>query len=115
MYKRPKKRKSPYKHHVREHLRRNGKGNLRPVRDYDRGKGDKPAPKPRRRRVVVSGSKSSANPSGAVYGVVIYYPDYKSERLDIDAKDYRGALAGGLERRDITEPPKLVRIRRRRV
>lgn len=98
------KRKSPYQHKVRNHIRQN-----RPVRQYERGKGDKPASNPRRRRVV----GGSQNPAGAPYDVTIIYVG-ASERFDVDAKNYLGALDGGLADREEIEPPRIIRMRRGR-
>jgi len=108
----PAKRKSPYKHHVKEHLRRNGKGIRKPVTDYDRGKGKQPYLRLRRSRVVGGGSNPAPNLSEVAYDVNIFYADYRSEHFSVDAKDYPGALMGGLEQRDTIEPPKIVRMRR---
>ncbi len=125
-----KSRKSPVRHKVRKHKRLG-----RPVQSYMRGHGDKPklgrrtrrsgvsAPRPASRSVGHSGNPrgnpgrgrvvgNPSNPSGTGYDVRIYYIDYRSERFSVDAKDYPSALTGGLEQRDIIEPPKIVRMRR---
>ncbi len=98
------KRRSPYRHKVRNHVR-----NKRPVRNYERGKGDKLASNPRRRRVV----GGSLSPPGGPYDVTIVYVG-SSERFDVDAKDYLGALDSGLEGRGEIEPPQMIRMRRGR-
>ncbi len=98
------RRKSPYHHEVRKHIRQN-----RPVRQYERGKGDKTASNPRRRRVV----GGSPSPSGGLYDVTIVYVG-SSERFDVDAKNYLGALDSGLEGRAEIEPPRMIRMRRGR-
>ena len=121
--KRPvKNRKSPYRHRVKEHKRLG-----RPVQTYMRGIGDKTKLSGRRSRkgslarsrVVGDSSNSSRrSPKGSAeadYDITIYYFDYKSERLSVDAKDYPSALTGGLEQRDTIEPPKIIRMRKGRV
>lgn len=101
---RVKKRKTPYKHPVKEHRR---KGN--PVQKYERGKGDQAKKKSKRRSRVVGGGSV---PSG--YGVAIYYFDDRSERFGVGARNYVGALGYGLEQRDAVSPVHLIRIRRDR-
>jgi len=96
------RRKTPYRHKVRNHVRQN-----RPIRNYERGKGGQPSSNPRRRRVV----GGSVNPSGGPYDVTIVYVG-SSERFDVDAKDYVGALDSGLGGRAEIEPPRMIRMRR---
>ena len=121
-------RKSPCRHRVKEHKRLG-----RPVHSYMRGLGDKPRLGGRVHRRGGIGSRSTGysgnpgdnpgrgrvvgnptSPSGTAYDVNIYYADYRSERFNVDAKDYPSALTGGLEQRDTIEPPKIVRMRRGR-
>lgn len=96
------KRKSPYKHPVKEHRR---KGN--PVRNYERGKGNQVV-KARRSRVV----GGSSNPSE--FDVSLYYYDNKRENVEVSAKNYSKALGSGLERRDAVSPVHIIRVRRER-
>lgn len=93
------KRKSPYHHKVRNHIRQN-----RPVRQYERGKGDKPFSNPGRRRVVGGTSMGE-------FDISIFYIDEPSERFSVDAKDYRKALGAGIEMRDKPLPPRTIRMR----
>jgi len=107
------KRKSPYKHKVRKHMRLG-----RPVRKYERGKGRKPATpiRVRRRRVVgapVRGKKPRVEPSGSgsLYDITINYPGGPPDRFDVDARSYMGALDSGIVDRERTVAPKMIRIR----
>lgn len=94
------RRKSPYRHKVRNHIR-----NRRPVRQYERGKGDKPFTNPRRR--VVGGLNLGE------FDISIFYVGEVSELFSVKAKNRVGALDIGLEARDKPLPPRLVRMRRR--
>ena len=94
----PSKRKSPYKHPVKKHVR---KGT--PVNNYERGKGDK-AIKNRRSRVV------GGNPSSSAYDVTVQYIG-STEVVIVDAKNYLNALDMGLENRDKIERPTSIRMR----
>ncbi len=96
------KRKSPFKHDVKNHVRKG-----RPVVQYERGKGDQAKKSKRKSRVVGGGSNSSSS----VYDVTIIY-DGSSERFDVDARNYLGALGGGLSDRDRVDSPSIVRMRR---
>lgn len=95
------KRKTPYKHDVRNHLR-GGK----PVNKYERGRGGKP--KVTRKSRVVGGSLPSHGSS--TYDVTVSYAG-SSEVLNVDARNYLGALDAGLAGRDKIERPKSVRMR----
>ena len=105
------RRKSPYHHEVRNHVRQN-----RPVRQYERGKGRKPAQPPGRRRRV--GNPVVRNPIGnpqsrsaGIFNVHITYFDGDTERLDVDGKNYVEAIAAGEEGRDKPKPPRIIRMR----
>lgn len=95
------KRKSPHEHQVGHHVREG-----RIVRDYQRGKGDKPI---RTRRSRVVGETNPIEP----YDITIFY-DRTKEKLNVDAKDYIGALDSGLAYRDEIQPPKIIRMRKGR-
>ena len=104
-------RKSPYRHKVRAHKRKN-----RPVNKYDRGKGNQPPqPEGRRRRVGVSLSKNPHNPNGGVdgspYNVTIVYFDRDTEKLDVDATSYDQAMVVGIEDRVETKALRIIRIK----
>ena len=99
------RRKSPYRHDVREH-KRSGKNGAYPVHKYKRGKGDEPPHNPRRRRVV-----GGMNPGG-LFDVSVFYVGEASERFSVDAKDYGGALGEGIESRDKSLPPETIKLRK---
>jgi len=99
---RKKKRKSPYRHKVREHKRKG-----RPVRSYVRGKGEKPH---KDRAYLVGESK---------YSVKVVYPDHTSEYVQVPpigrAKlpfAFRKALDVGIELRRYIKQPVIVSVRR---
>jgi len=100
------RRKTPYKHHVRRHYRRDKRGNRYPVTDYDRGKGRPVRKTPRRRRVV--GKKSSSS-----YVASIVYPDTSSESATVTAPNWASAIDAGLKKRERMDKPKEVRVRLR--
>ncbi len=102
---RVKTRKTPYKHPVKEHKRKG-----KPVQKYERGKGDQAKKNSKRRSRVVGGSR---NPARSIYDITVIYVG-ASERLEVDAKNYIGALDSGLADRDEIETPKMVRMRRER-
>lgn len=96
-----KKRKSPYKHRVREHLRQGTQ-----IHQYSRGSGDKPQSR-RRKRVV-------GNPVEDVYDSFssrIYYIRGKSERFDVSGPKYIDALSNALEKRESIKTPLKIRLR----
>ena len=97
----PKHRKSPYKHRVRSHTR---KGRL--VRSYERGKGERPLPAPRRRPV-------SPRSSGQFFRVRILYSDGGVETVIVNASSYLSAIDKGLmERRRLGTPYTIALARR---
>lgn len=96
-----KRRKSPYKHKVREHTRQN-----RPVVQYERGKG-KQMFSPRRSRVI------GGNP-GDTFDMTFFYIGEPREEFPVEAKNYGDALSAGIEMRDKPLPPKVIKMRRQR-
>lgn len=96
-------RKSPYRHHVKNHVRRNGKGTWKPVKDYDRGKGEKE--ERRRRRRVVGGSE---NP----YHVNIYYVEEGPEIMDMEAKSGHEVVERSITDRETQDYPYKISFRR---
>jgi len=97
----PSHRRSPFKHHVRRHLRKN-----RPVRDYDRGEGSKPPHSmPRVRTSKSLTPKLTSSKRGGGFAVTIEYPDYSKENLIVTAANYPNALQKSLmERRQVKAP-----------
>ena len=93
------KRKSPYEHPVRNHVRQG-----RPVRRYLRGEGDKPRSTRRKRVVGASAGKVSE------YYVTIFYVDGTSETFTVDARNYVRALDSGIESREESERPHIIRL-----
>ena len=91
-------RKTPYKHPVKKHKRKG-----KPVNKYERGKGDK-AKNQRKSRVV------GGNPSSSAFDVTVNYVG-SAEVLNVDARNYLGALDRGLETRDKIERPTSIRMR----
>jgi hypothetical protein len=85
-------RKSPIRHHVRQH-RRNG----RPVHDYNRGHGSHPANPPSLRRPPTSRASG--------YAVHISYVSHPSETLRMNAPSFPDAIATTMEARRSIEPP----------
>ena len=98
-------RKSPYKHHVRKHIRKG-----KPVHDYDRGKGNKPS-------LIRPFSIGGSTP----YIVKVTYPDTSSETVNVSSSGrnpapiaFRNALNIGVEMRRLIKPPKIISVRRRK-
>ena len=76
----PQHRKSPYKHNVRSHTRKN-----RPVKRYVRGAGKKPVVRRRPRKIIQHKQNNS-------FTARVEYTDYSSETLDVSGKSYVEAL-----------------------
>lgn len=104
------KRKSPYRHHVKNHVRSN-----RPVRDYDRGSGDKPLDRRSRRHRVVGETMEevTGEEMGLIgpYTVTIDYVEAPSEVIVQSAPDYGAAIDPALERRTSIMVPRRVTLR----
>jgi len=94
-------RKSPYRHHVSEHVRRDGNGSWKPVSDYERGKGDKPYGRSRPHKVIGE---------DVAFDVKVYYHDHSSEELTVQAPSDLNALDEAMNL--ITDIPKTFVIRR---
>ena len=99
-----KKRKSPYKHTVKDHIRSG-----RQVKNYLRGKGNKTA--------VTKKFSLGSSP----YIVKVTYLDRSSETVDVSPSKkrdvttvFRNALNIGVELRRYIKPPIIVSVRRRR-
>jgi hypothetical protein len=100
-----KKRKTPYKHHVRGHKRAGFS-----VRSYERGKGDKPAPsrKARQKRFV---PKETGKKKGK-FEFYVTYVDGSKEFVDVDASSYPQALDAGFSARNSVKAASVVRLKR---
>lgn len=90
------KRKSPYRHPVRRHIRSGVE-----VKRYDRGKGSKPK----------QASKTRTPLKGGDFTVLIYF-DSERESHPVRAKTYTAALNAGLGMIQTPEIPDRIRIRR---
>ena len=102
----PQHRKSPYKHRVRKHQRKN-----RPVHSYERGKGAKPAVI--RKLVKRSNLKNNPGHNPEKFEVSIAYADSSSEKLDVSAPTYVAALSRSIEERKKTNIPVTFVLRKR--
>ena len=89
-------RKHPYRHPVKSHVR---SGNR--VKNYKRGKGDKPR----------DSSKNSLGRGGVNYSVQVFYPS-GSEAHNVGGSTYVGALKSGLGHLDTDATPIRVHLRR---
>jgi len=101
---RRRKRKSPFRHKVRGHVRRSSKGEKVRVKEYWRGNGE-----PSIRRL-----KRTRNPKGSSlksFVVKITYPDKSTEQIRVEAFNYFKALEEGLVRRKRLAPPLIVDVR----
>ena len=90
------KRKTPYRHPVKSHVR---SGNR--VTNYERGKGNKPK----------GASKSSLGRGGVNYSVQVFYPS-GSESYSVGGATYVGALKSGLSHLDADGTPYRVHLKR---
>jgi len=102
---RKKKRKSPYKHKVRDHTRRAPK-TKRPirVRQYWRGDGAPPKPKPKLFK--------RSHQSQSTYLVKILYSNVSGETFTVQSTDYPTAIDQGLLLRRKMEMPMQVEAKR---
>ena len=89
-------RKHPYRHPVKSHVR---SGNR--IRNYKRGKGDKPR----------GSSKNSLGRGGVNYSVQVFYSS-GSEAHNVGGSTYVGALKSGLNRLETEDAPIRVHLRR---
>lgn len=91
-------RKSPYKHHVKKHIRRG-----RSVTDYDRGKGKQPKQPQVGKKPTLSYKQSSSN-----FIVNIRYTSITAERIPVHAVNAAQAIEQAMiMRRNIEEPLKV--------
>lgn len=97
----PTRRKSPFRHKVRDHYRSG-----RPVSRYWRGKGDKPRP-----RLVKVFHPHVGNSSPTDYNVEIKYSS-SSENLFVVANDVLSAMDKALQMRSRIESPTSIILRR---
>ena len=96
----PRRRKSPYKHHVTEHIREGHH-----VEAYVRGKGAKSnQPKRPFHRALLD--KISG------FQVNIEYPNYSKETFDVKARGYLGALDEAIDERSMYMEPVRISLRR---
>lgn len=98
-----KKRKSPYRHHVRGHARAGIS-----VHAYERGKGEKPRRKARR----VTPKPPKEKGKGGRFGFHITYVDASHEAFDVRAPSYVRALDEGFEARTRIKEPAVIRLKR---
>jgi len=105
----PKKRKSPYRHRVREHKRQG-----HPVHSYERGKGDKPTLSKKRRLSTYVRKEKVPSPKSksTSFNVKVEYPDYSFETFDVVAPSFVHALDRGIEERKQLKIPIIVAMRR---
>jgi hypothetical protein len=90
-------RKSPIKHHVRQHRRKG-----RPVRDYERGHGSRP------NKIAQPRLRHSNQQSNSAYAVEIMYEALPSETIPVSAANYPDAIEMAMSsRREITSPWKI--------
>jgi len=90
------KRRSPYRHPVRSHIRSGVE-----VKKYERGKGSKPK-RTQRTRIPARGGD---------FTVIVFF-DGERESHPVKAKTYTDALNSGLNRIQTPEIPQRIRIRR---
>ena len=90
------RRKSPYRHPVKSHVR---SGNR--VTNYERGKGKKAG----------NPSPSRGGGGGVRYSVQVFYPS-GSEAHNVGSSTYVGALKSGLNRLETEDAPIRVHLRR---
>lgn len=102
------KRKSPYKHDVREHIR-----NGRTVLTYERGKGDQKKKKKRRERKQVEDVVKKREPrKSGEYDVRVEYPDKSYENVMVQASNYHSAIKVSHDTRTKLRAPMMLRLRR---
>ena len=91
-------RKSPFKHHVKSHIR-SGKR----VHDYDRGKGKQP-------KKLANPMMNKTKKSDTNHTVIIKYNKSSSEKIQVNAKNHPNAIDKALNMRKSTEFPMLIEV-----
>lgn len=102
-------RKSPFKHHVKSHVRSGIQ-----IGGYERGKGRRPKQTTRPRRTGGKARGLKPFPSRfKVYDVSIRFVTGGSESINnLDATSFPVALTKGLTKRERTDIPKSILVRR---
>jgi len=104
------RRKSPFKHKVREHTRAG-----RPVQRYVRGKGKKPRQLTKHNKSRVVGQTRAKSVIGDLgfrnFDVDIEYLQGSSERFTVRSPNYPSALNSGMSRRKSIDDPKKIWIK----
>lgn len=101
-----KKRKSPYRHKVRSHIRQGKR-----IKSYMRGDGEPPQKPQQKRQVGAPVHVPSTTQSGTAYRTTIIYPNLSSETFHVGGASYGEALSTCLTQRTKPVTPKKVRLR----